>query len=1505
MSSESLYVERLERDACGIGFIAQIKGLKSHQLIQDALQMLSRLEHRGACGADAHTGDGAGILMQIPDDFFRSVCPFLLPEAGAYGVGMLFLSQEEQTAERCLRILRSLARQQQLKLLGFREVPCLPLHIGQTAAASLPRIMQIFLQPENPAFDLALERKLYLFRKACEKSMYAEEISSDDFSFSSLSAQTLVYKGMLTTEQLGAFFPDLQDTRMRSALALVHSRFSTNTFPRWPLAQPFSFLAHNGEINTIQGNVYKLKSKENQLASDIFSPEELEWIKPIADPSGSDSANLNRIAEFLYLAGRPLPQVMMMLIPEAWQGNPLMPKEKRAFYEYHSALMEPWDGPAAICFTDGKIVGATLDRNGLRPSRYFITQDDRVILSSEVDTLDLDPAMIRERGRLEPGRMFVVDLQQGRIISDDEVKQQICQQQPYGQWIAQHKVQLDKLHEVDKEVISAKSDLLLHQKAFGYTREDLKLILAPMATTGKEPLGSMGADTPLAVLSFNSQHVSSYFKQLFAQVSNPPIDPLREKMVMALENLLGPCLNILQETPEHCRHICLPHPVLDKAAFHKIRHLQDSYFKPGVLSLCFSTQGTLQEAIHRLLTKAEELILSGVNILILSDRGIAEGQLPIPTLLATGAVHHHLIQCGLRAETSLIVDGGDILETHHFACLLGYGAEGIYPRLAFGSMKDLVDRQLVSGEMQVEDLEKTYVKAINYGLLKIFSKLGISTLQSYRAGQAFEILGLNDEVVERCFKGSISRIGGLDFAGLERELRTRHELAFEENDWMEELPEGGFFQWKQKGEAHAFNPETIHLLQYAARRNDAKLYKKYAAKINDASKKAFTLRGLMQFQQLQPSIPLAEVESRENIFKRFATGAMSFGSISYEAHAALAVAMNRIGGKSNSGEGGEDERRYTPLPNGDSERSAIKQVASGRFGVTSYYLSQADELQIKMAQGAKPGEGGQLPGHKVDEWIGKVRHATPGVGLISPPPHHDIYSIEDLSQLIFDLKNANPHARISVKLVAKAGVGTIAAGVAKAHADLILISGGAGGTGASPISSIRHAGLPWELGLAEAHQTLVKNKLRSRVRLQTDGQLRTGRDLAIAALLGAEEFGIATAALIVEGCILMRKCHLNTCPVGIATQDQELRKRFEGKAEHLVNFFTFLAEELRGIMAQLGFRTVDEMVGQTQFLALQPEFSHWKIEQLKLDPILYKAPDQESTGLFKQIEQDHGLEHVLDHQLIQAAAEVLEKGEGHLEAFFRIKNTDRSTGAMLSYEISKRFQQTGLQAGSLHFKFQGSAGQSFGAFGAPGIRLELEGEANDYVGKGLSGSQLIIYPAPTPGFVPHQHVILGNVAFYGATSGEAFLYGRAGERFCVRNSGVTAVVEGVGDHACEYMTGGLVLVLGPTGRNFAAGMSGGVAYVYDPEQQFSQKLNRELVDLEAITEEDREKIRSLIKKHHHFTQSQTAIQMLTHWDEAVLSFVKVMPREYKAALLKRDPQNAKHKTNFHGKANGI
>jgi glutamate synthase (NADPH/NADH) large chain len=1488
MSSQSLYVERLERDACGIGFIAQLKGKKSHQLIQDALYMLTRLEHRGARGADPDTGDGAGILFQIPDEFFRGVCTFQLPAPGSYGVGMLFLSQESQQAERALRILRAQARKLSLHILGFREVPTVPSSIGKTAASSLPAVMQIFIQPEEAVSGIDLERKLYLFRKSCEKAIRAESLGTAALSFASLSSQTLVYKGMLTTEQLGPFYPDLSDSRLLSAVALVHSRFSTNTFPRWELAQPFGFMAHNGEINTIQGNINNLKSKENQLASEIFSAEELEWLKPIGDPQGSDSANLNRILEFLYLSGRSLPHAMMMLIPEAWQGNQLMAEDKRAFYEYHSSLMEPWDGPASICFTDGQIVGATLDRNGLRPSRYFVTNDDRVIMSSEVDTLELSADTVVERGRLEPGRMFIVDMKQGRIISDEELKTEICQRQPYGDWLQQHKTHVDDLPIPTEEPNTLEEELIVHQQAFGYTREDLKLILAPMATSGKEPLGSMGADTPLAVLSFNSQHVSSYFKQFFAQVSNPPIDPLREKMVMALENLLGPCQNILAESPEHCKQICLPQPVLDTESFNKIRFLKDDFFKPAVISICYAEKSNLKDAIQRLVSKAEEMVLSGTNLLILSDRGLSAGQIPIPSLLATGAVQHHLLKCGRRSDTSIIVDGGDILETHHFACLLGYGAEAIYPRLAFQSIPDLISRQLVEHDSDIQKLGKTYIKAINYGLLKVFSKLGISTLQSYRSAQQFEILGLNDEVVDTCFLGTTSRIGGLGFEGLERELRARHQFAFGENAWTSDLPQGGFYQWKHKGEAHAFNPESIHALQYSARRNDYKLYKKYAANINDASKKAFTLRGLMKFKSERPSIPLAEVESKEKIFKRFATGAMSFGSISYEAHAALAVAMNRIGGKSNSGEGGEDEKRFEKFPNGDWERSAIKQVASGRFGVTSYYLSQAEELQIKMAQGAKPGEGGQLPGHKVDEWIGRVRHATPGVGLISPPPHHDIYSIEDLAQLIFDLKNANPDARVSVKLVAKAGVGTIAAGVAKAHADLILISGGAGGTGASPISSIRHAGLPWELGLAEAHQTLVKNKLRSRVRLQTDGQLRTGRDLAIAALLGAEEFGIATAALIVEGCILMRKCHLNTCPVGIATQDPDLRKRFTGKADHLVNFFTFLAEDLREIMAELGFRTVDEMIGQTQFLELNPEFSHWKIDQLNLDPILYKAPEAESDGLFKQIEQDHGLENVLDHQLIAAAQEVLENGKGKILKAFDICNTDRTTGAMLSYQVSKKFKQEGLPQGSLHYKFKGSAGQSFAAFGAPGIRFELEGEANDYVGKGLSGSEVIIYPSPSVGFVPHQHVILGNVAFYGATSGEAYLYGRAGERFCVRNSGMTAVVEGVGDHACEYMTGGRVLVLGPTGRNFAAGMSGGIAYVYDPEQKLSQKLNHEMVDLDPLSPSDLQTIKGLIQKHHQYTQSQTAVQLLTQWEEAQKAFVKVMPRDYKTALLKRE-----------------
>lgn len=1497
MNNKNLYLPELEHDACGIGFVAHLKGKKSHNVVKDALTMLQNMEHRGGCGCEPNTGDGAGILIQTPHSFFKAECTRLgidLPEFGEYGVGMIFFPKDSQTRETYREVFNKHINDLGFELLGYREVPTNSSGLGSSAISVEQKVEQVFIRHKDHSIDLeVLERKLFVLRSFTThtvRNLYPE--STDNFYFTSLSHKIIVYKGQLKTEQVRTYYPDLQDERLDSALALVHSRFSTNTFPKWKLAQPFRYIAHNGEINTIRGNVNWMKAKEAMVETDLFTREELDMVFPICHTSRSDSANLDNIIELLVLGGRPLPHVMMMLIPEAWQGNDLMDDDKKAFYEYHAAIMEPWDGPASICFTNGKIVGATLDRNGLRPSRYCLTDDDMLIMASEAGALQVDESKVLLKGRLQPGKMFVADLEQGRIISDDELKHDICTSAPYKQWLLENKTELEDLPQVDIPAPAFDEESLLNrQLAFGYTSEDLKVILAAMATKATEPIGSMGADTPLAVLSDQSQHLSHYFKQLFAQVSNPPIDPIRERLVMSLSNAIGPILNVLGETPEHCRQIHSNQPILTNDSMNRLKHIKHEHFRSYTINAVYLADGApgrLEEAVDVICKEAAIQVENGINILIISDRNISNAYAPIPTIMATGAIHHHLMKHGLRSKTGLIVEAGDARETHHFATLIGYGAVAINPYLAFETLVSMKNTGLIKEDLTVDQLFKNYVKAINYGLLKIFSKMGISTLQSYQGAQIFEALGIGNKVIEKCFTGTISRIGGLGFDEISDEVLVRHHLAFPKKPILKKkLEVGGVYQWKQRGEFHLFNPETIHLLQHSTRRNDYSLYKKYAQKINDQVEKACTLRGLFEFKK-RKSIPLEEVEPAESIFKRFATGAMSFGSISHEAHSTLAIAMNRIGAKSNCGEGGEDESRFERKPNGDWERSAIKQVASGRFGVTSYYLTNADELQIKMAQGAKPGEGGQLPGHKVDEWIGRVRHSTPGVGLISPPPHHDIYSIEDLAQLIFDLKNANRAARINVKLVAEAGVGTIAAGVAKAHADVVLIAGHDGGTGASPISSIRHAGIPWELGLAETHQTLVRNNLRSRITVQSDGQIRTGRDLAIAALLGAEEWGISTAALVVEGCIMMRKCHLNTCPVGIATQDVELRKMFTGDPDHVVNLFTFLAQDLREIMASLGFRTVNEMVGHADILQLRENIDHPKIKHLDLSPLFYKQEvDETKVGLYKQMEQDHELDQVLDWKLMDVAQPALENQE-KVMAEFDLISTNRSIGTMLSNEVSKKYKGAGLPEGTINFKFRGSAGQSFAAFGAHGLRFELEGEANDYFGKGLSGSQLIIYPDKKTKYVASENMIIGNVAFYGATSGEAYIRGLAGERFCVRNSGVKAVVEGVGDHACEYMTGGTVVILGDTGRNFAAGMSGGMAYIYDPAKKFSKYCNKELVDLDAMEYEDLELVRHLIENHYKYTGSDVAEKILQDWSIAPNVFLKVMPREYKAILLRNE-----------------
>ena len=1490
--NQGLYDPSFEHDSCGIGFVANLKGKKSHKNVKDALSMLIRMEHRGACGCEANTGDGAGILIQIPHDFFKEVVTgFEIPEFEEYGVGQLFLPKDSSKSDACKALIKSALDKFGIEILGYRKVATDNGLIGESAIATELDVQQVFVK--RPAgMDLeTFERKLFIARNyAIHTAFKTIDGLEDDFYIPTFSYKTIVYKGMLQTMQVEPYFPDLSDERVTSALAVVHSRFSTNTFPKWKLAQPFRYIAHNGEINTVRGNVNWFKSREAIFKSSNFSAEELEMLFPICDHTQSDSANLDNAVEMLVMSGRSLPHVMMMLIPEAWQENPEMDAQRRAFYEYHSNLMEPWDGPASISFTDGKIVGATLDRNGLRPSRYLVTDDDTLIMASETGVLETDPSKVVKRGRLQPGKIFVADLEQGRIISDEELKADICSRQPYAQWIKDNQVHIDDLP-VYKQVTGEYDEetLLNRQQAFGYSSEDLKDVIAQLAENGKEPLGSMGVDIPLPILSDQSQHLSHYFKQLFAQVTNPPIDPIRERMVMSLFTSVGYSPNILEETPEHCSKIQITQPVLTNKNLNKLKFIDHPRYNSITIDITFPAvddAGALEGAIDRICAEAVEAAKNNFNIIILSDREIDAKTAAIPSLLAMGAVHHALINANLRAKAGIVIEAGDIRETHHVATLIGYGAAAVNPYLTFETIKGLIKSGLIDSKFDYKQLRENFIKGVGAGMLKIFSKMGISTIQSYQGAQIFEALGIANSVVDKCFAGTVSRVGGLDFDGIAKETLVRHRLAYPEKAKLNDrLEVGGVFQWKRRGEYHLFNPESIHFLQKATRDNDYETYKKYANVINDQTKKAATLRGLIDFTGHNP-ISIDEVEPVENIFKRFATGAMSFGSISFEAHSTLAVAMNRIGGKSNSGEGGEDPRRFVRKENGDLERSAIKQVASGRFGVTSYYLTNADEIQIKMAQGAKPGEGGQLPGHKVDDWIGRTRHSTPGVGLISPPPHHDIYSIEDLAQLISDLKNANRAARINVKLVSEAGVGTIASGVAKAHADVILIAGHDGGTGASPISSIRHAGLPWELGLSEAHQTLVRNKLRGRVTLQADGQMKTGRDIAIAALMGAEEWGVATAALVVEGCIMMRKCHLNTCPVGVATQNKELRSRFNGKADHVVNFFHFIAQELREIMAELGFKTVQEMVGHVEKLKMREDITNWKYKNLDLSRILYKAETDDSVSIVKNEEQDHGLENVLDRKMIKAAEKSLEKGE-KVYGEYKIINTDRSCGTMISNEISKRYDGEGLPEGTIHFKYKGSAGQSFGAFSAKGLKLEVEGETNDYFGKGQSGSTLIVYPHVESSYAPSENMICGNVAFYGATSGEAYIRGLAGERFCVRNSGVKAVVEGIGDHGCEYMTGGIAVILGETGRNFAAGMSGGCAYVYNPNGTFADNLNTEMVDLDPFEKEDKAELLRLVTNHFENTKSDVAEKILADFETELKNFVKVMPRDYKAVMLKR------------------
>jgi glutamate synthase (NADPH/NADH) large chain len=1489
---QGLYRQDFEHSSCGIGFVANLKGHKDHKIISDALSMLSRMEHRGGTGFDIKSGDGAGILTQIPHALFQAECPkagIELPDFGDYGVCVTFFPQDNDKRVECKSILESNIEKIGLILLGYRKVSVDNSDLGQASKETEPSVQQIFIRrPEEMDLD-TFERKLFVLRNYTQHKI-RETISDigDNFNIISSSYKTINYKGQFTTSQVPLYYKDLTNELMASSIALVHSRFSTNTFPSWKLAQPFRYIAHNGEINTIRGNINWMRAREELLECTAFSREELKMVFPICHDQASDSANLDTVIEMLVLSGRSLPQVLMMMIPEAWQNHATMSETKKAFYEFYSTIMEPWDGPASICFTDGVMVGATLDRNGLRPSRYCVTSDDTVIMASESGVIDVDPADVKFRGRLQPGKMFVADLEQGRIITDEELKNDICTRQPYREWLDKSLVFLEDLEEPsEKHHQPTPVALFRRQQAFGYSHEELTEILTVMGRDGKEPLGSMGADNPLAVLSDRPQQLSHYFKQLFAQVTNPPIDPIREKVIMDLRTYVGGFQNVLTESLDHCRRIAISHPVLTNEELEKLRYADHKHFQTRTLEILFkadSDEGRLERTLKRICRYAEDAIEDGYSILLLSDRGMDSDHAPIPSLLAVGAVHHHLIRVGKRGLVDIVIETGDIREVHHFATVLGYGASAVNPYLAIESIIDMWENGIL-GETSKENAIENYIEAINSGLLKIFSKMGISTLASYQGAQIFEILGINQEVVSKYFSGSVSRIEGLGLDQIAEETLRKHRKGFPSRGGGNKvLDSGGNYSWRSDGERHLFNPTTIRLLQEATRESNYNKFQEYCRAVDDQSKAAYTLRGLMEFKTDRKPIPIEEVEPAKGILKRFATGAMSFGSISWEAHTTLAIAMNRIGSKSNSGEGGEDPVRYRPLPNGDDMCSAIKQVASGRFGVNSYYLSKAKELQIKMAQGAKPGEGGHLPGHKVSGWIGRTRNSTPGVGLISPPPHHDIYSIEDLAQLIFDLKNSNPIARINVKLVSETGVGTVAAGVCKAKADVVLISGYDGGTGASPISSIKHAGLPWELGLAETHQTLVRNRLRNRIVVQTDGQLKTSRDLAVATLLGAEEWGVATAALVVEGCIMMRKCHSNTCPVGVATQREDLRAKYTGRVEHVVTFFRYLVEGLREIMAELGFRSINEMCGQADSLKFRDDVDHWKYSGLDLSPIIFRETVGEEEGLYCSKEQNHQMDKILDWELLDVAKPAIEKGM-KVEASYDINNTNRSVGAVLSYQISKRYLGAGLPEGTIKFKFRGSAGQSFGAFNARGIELELEGDANDYFGKGLSGGHLIVYPDTAATFRAEENIIVGNVALYGATGGKAFIRGLAGERFCVRNSGAVVVVEGVGDHGCEYMTGGKVVILGSTGRNFGAGMSGGVAYVLDESDGFASLCNMGMIELERLEDRDEiDMLRELIEEHQAKTGSSVAERMLENWEKWIDQFFKVMPTDYKRML---------------------
>ncbi|ASR34635.1 glutamate synthase subunit alpha [Prauserella marina] len=1481
--TSGLYDEQYEHDACGVAFVADLSGRRDHEIVRKALVALRNLEHRGARGAEPETGDGAGILLQIPDAFFREVLDFPLPEPGGYAAGTAFLPVDDDARGKAMSTVERIAAEEDMRVIGWRDLPVDTDHVGPTARTTMPHFAQVFIAPHREEVTgLALERAAFCVRKRAEHAL-----ADQDVYFPSLSARTIVYKGMLTEPQVERFFPDLTDERVTSAIGLVHSRFSTNTFPSWPLAHPYRYVAHNGEINTLRGNRNWMDARESQLSSDLI-PGELRRVYPVITRGASDSASFDEVLELLHLGGRSLPHAVLMMIPEAWENHQEMDPALRAFYEFHSSLMEPWDGPALVSFTDGTQIGAVLDRNGLRPARYWVTEDGLVVLASEVGVLDIDQASIIRKGRLEPGRMFLVDTVQGRIVDDEEIKGELAGQHPYDEWIEAGMLRLDDLPEREREVPTHES-LVRRQQAYGYTEEELNILLEPMARGGAEPIGSMGNDSPLAPFSSKPRQLFDYFTQLFAQVTNPPLDAIREELVTALGTQLGSEPNLLSAGPEHCRKIVLPFPVLDNDELAKLVHVNDDGDLPEFQS--HTVRGTFEVAgggtalLHRLdEIRAEvcDAIAHGARLIVLSDRGVDPGHAAIPSLLLTGAVHHHLVREKSRTQVGLIIESGDAREVHHIALLIGYGAAAVNPYLAMATVEEMAEQGRIAG-VSAKEATRNLIKALGKGVRKTMSKMGVSTVASYTGAQIFEAIGLGDEVIETCFTGTTSRLGGVGFDLLADEVAIRHRVAFP-GDGVQashrELATGGDYQWRREGEPHLFNPQTVFKLQHSTRSGKYEVFKEYTKAVDDQAERLMTLRGLFGFREGQrPPVPIEEVEPVSEIVKRFATGAISYGSISQEMHQTLAIAMNQLGGKSNTGEGGEDpERLHDPR-----RRSAVKQVASGRFGVTSEYLVNADDIQIKMAQGAKPGEGGQLPGGKVYPWIAKTRHSTPGVGLISPPPHHDIYSIEDLAQLIHDLKNANPAARIHVKLVSEVGVGTVAAGVSKAHADVVLISGHDGGTGASPLSSIKHAGGPWELGLAETQQTLLANRLRDRIVVQTDGQLKTGRDVMIAALLGAEEFGFATAPLVVSGCIMMRVCHLDTCPVGVATQNPKLREKFTGKAEYVVNFFEFIAQEVREYLAQLGFRSIAEAVGQAGVLDIRKAVEHWKAAGLDLSPIFHVPELEPRAARHQVVAQDHGLDKALDNTLIQLAEGALNSGD-KVNLELPVRNVNRTVGTMLGSEVTKRWGGEGLPDDTIDITFTGTAGQSFGAFVPRGITLRLFGDGNDYVGKGLSGGRIVVRPPRGTTFAAESHIIAGNVIGYGATGGEIFLRGKVGERFCVRNSGALAVVEGVGDHGCEYMTGGKVVVLGPTGRNFAAGMSGGVAYVLDLRLG---RVNREMVDLDELDETDGPLLRDAVERHYRETESAVAHALLTDWELALTRFAKVMPKDYKRVLLAR------------------